>query len=40
MRGSLAYDFQNDVNRGAVTTRIGRRRLSGPVTCEDSGLLP
>jgi hypothetical protein len=40
MRGSIHYDFVNDVNVGQVKSRLGRRRIAGPRTCEEAGLLP
>jgi hypothetical protein len=40
MRGNVFYDFVNDVNRGIVTTELNGRRLEGPKTCEEAGLIP
>jgi hypothetical protein len=39
-RGSVQYDFDADVNTGVVETELDGRRLAGPRTCEEAGLLP
>lgn len=40
MRGSIRYDFTNDVNAGEVVSELDGRVLTGPTTCYDAGLLP
>jgi hypothetical protein len=40
MKGTLLYDFTTDTNTGEIRSRLGRRRLRGPLTCEAAGLLP
>ena len=40
MAGAIQYDFVGDVYTGAVESRLGKTRRSGPRTCADAGLLP
>lgn len=40
MQGWISYDFANDVNDGLVVTEVDGRRLEGPRTCYDAGLIP
>jgi len=40
MRGSIAYDFVADVNRGEVVSELDGRVLRGPRTCFEAGLIP
>jgi hypothetical protein len=39
MRGSLFYDFANDVNLGVLTSELDGRTLEGPKSCQEAGLL-
>ena len=39
MRGSIVYDFVNDVNLGVLTSELDGRTLEGPKSCVEAGLL-
>lgn len=40
MVGSISYDFLTDANAGNVVSELNGRRLEGPRTCEEAGILP
>jgi hypothetical protein len=40
LRGSIHYDFANDVNTGEVVGELDGRVVRGPRTCYEAGLIP